>query len=180
MLLTMTLSASQRIEFNEAGDFFRLLAAGATLDVEFYKNGSKLCEADGVGSGYAERFLNNGFDKFVIQNGSSGQSIQFVTRLGNVVDYDSPSNNKGPATQSAVLVGTSNSTYSANPNRNYLLIQNVSASTIWINVAGNPANSFSGLELGPGASFEMSAFCTTSGLSFVASDANGKIIVLEA
>lgn len=129
MLISYQAAANSHSEFAELADFFRLLEAGAPVDLFFYYQGKEVSRSEGVVEGYAERF-GEPFDRFVIESPTQ-QSIQFVARLGNVVQYDKAPQgdtllvNDSAFTQSTVNVGVaSTSIAAANPQRRYLMLQN--------------------------------------------------------
>lgn len=189
MLNTVTLTAGQRIEFREPGDFFRVLAATAAITVEFYENGREIAEAVGVGAGYAEKFDLGQFDRIAITS-ATAQTIQFVTRLGNTVQYDAPptgsvsvTNTGGAFTQAAATVTTTAANLlAAKSNRRYLLIQNKDAAgIIYVNLAGAAATVAAGLKIDPGGSLEIDNYCPTGAISAIGSIAsNANVVVVEA
>ena len=83
------LVANQAIEFFSPGDFFRILASDGPLTVTFYAKGVELAEAESVTEGYAERFFNGGFDRVRLVSATT-QTVQVVSRLGSVVNFDAP------------------------------------------------------------------------------------------
>lgn len=87
MTRQVTLIAGEPQEFYEVADFFRLLSAVGPLTVEFYNGGREVSEAVGVSKGYAEKFDRGTFDRVRLLSATT-QAVQFVTRLGNVVQYD--------------------------------------------------------------------------------------------
>jgi hypothetical protein len=90
MHLSTTIAGGSRLEFTEAGDYFRLMEATAPLTVEFYHQGRMVSKAEDVGAGYAERFTGGrSFDRFVIAS-TTGQVVKIATRQGGEVFYDTP------------------------------------------------------------------------------------------
>lgn len=85
----ITLLAGVPQEFYEVADFIRILGASAPLTIEFYNQGREVAEAVGVSKGYAEKFDLGTFDRVRLVSATT-QDVQFVTRLGNVVNYDAP------------------------------------------------------------------------------------------
>lgn len=83
----ITLIAGEPQEFYEVGDFVRILAATDPLTIEFYSAGREIAEAINVSKGYAEKFDLGTFDRVRLVSATT-QAVQFVTRLGNVVQYD--------------------------------------------------------------------------------------------
>lgn len=154
MLVTTTMQAGAAgaQQYTERNDFFRLMEATGPVSVIFYDAGREVARSDSVKAGYAERFAQ-GFDSWRIES-PTAQTIQFVTRLGNSVNYDiaptgvvSGTVNVGnfPGTQPvsgtvnvgnlpsvsslftqavATVTTTSGQLLSARATRRYLLIQN--------------------------------------------------------
>jgi len=87
MSRTINLLAGVPQEFYEVSNFFRILAAAGPLSVEFYYMGREVAEALDVTDGYAERFETGVFDRVRLVS-PADQTVQFVQRLGNVVQYD--------------------------------------------------------------------------------------------
>lgn len=83
------IQAGLPVEFYEPGDFFRILASAAPVDVRFYRQGVEVGEALQVTEGYAERWRGLGFDRFIIASATT-QTLQVVARLGSDVFFDSP------------------------------------------------------------------------------------------
>ncbi len=187
MYVKQTINAGQRLEFIEASDFFRLLAAQNVVNVEFYKNGAEVSEVFEIGAGYAER-IPDGFDKVVIVS-STTQTIQFVTRKGADVRYDTPPNgnvivtNTGGAftQQASTVTNASGQLRAANAARRYLLIQNNDASgVIFIRLDGATATSGNGLRIPAGGSIELASFVPTGAITAIGSIAsNANVIVVE-
>lgn len=188
MINTIPLTAGQRVEFREPGDFFRVLAAAAALTVEFYENGREIAEAVGIGAGYAEKFERGTFDRIAITS-ATAQTVQFVTRLGNTVQYDSPptgdvnvKNTAGPFFQQLVWVYIgSSSIRPANANRRYLLIVNKHPTyPIEIFVNGTSASLGPGIRLNPGDSLEFNNFVPSGAITGVSDiDNNSQVLVVE-
>jgi hypothetical protein len=88
MLVTTTMQAGAAgaQQYTERNDFFRLMEATGPVHVIFYDAGREVARSNSVKAGYAERFAQ-GFDSWRIES-PTAQTIQFVTRLGNSVDYD--------------------------------------------------------------------------------------------
>lgn len=188
MLQTVTMTAGQRLEYTEVGDFFRILAGTAPVTVEFYRQGKEVAEAVGVGAGYAEKFDAGDFDKIAITS-ATAQTLQFVTRLGNVVQYDTPpvgqvtvTNNAGNFTQVVQTVGYASTTIkAANATRRYLLIQNNNATgAIYVNVAGAVASAGSGIFVDAGGSLEFQGYVPTGNINAMGLiESNPNIVVVE-
>lgn len=189
MHITFALTAGQRVEFYEPGDFFRLMAATAALNVIYYKNGKEVAEAEAVTVGYAEKFEGEGFDRFVIENGATAQTVTIASRNGSTVQYDTPPNGQVIVTNTGssswvhatrTVTTTNSSIANGNPLRRYLLIQNKDATgTIWVTL-GNTATQANGIKIEPGGSFEMTGFVTT-GIVYAIGDiaSNANIIVVD-
>ena len=191
MLLSLVMTANTPVTFNEAGNFFRLLNASAAVNVDFYKKGREIADAYGITGGYAESFEGD-FDSITLTS-PTGQTIQFVTRLGNKVSYDAPpvgnvvvtslTPSRAAATQAAATVtNASAQLVAAKSNRNYLLIQNNHASgKIFLNLAGAAATVAAGICIAPGGSYELNCNILT-GAVFAIGDiaSNPNIVVVEA
>lgn len=185
MLLTTTITAGNTLEFYEDADFFRLLDSASAITVRFYKQGAEVARAESVGEGYAEKFERGTFDRIQIDSAAT-QTIQFVTRLGNVVSYDTPpvgnvavTNNNGSFDQVSHTISTTSSTLrSSNPNRRYLLIQNRSSTeTLYVNLEGNTASTTSGLQIDPGGMLELATFVPTNTITARTGSASSSQIV---
>lgn len=189
MLNTVTMTAGQRLQFHEPGDFFRVLAATASLTVEFYANGKEIAEAIGVGAGYAEKFDLGQFDRIAITS-ATAQTIQFVTRLGNIVHYDAPpvgnvavTNTGGAFTQAqATVTNASAQVLAAKTNRRYLLIQNNDLTgVVYVAVDGGAATVADGIAIQPGGSLEFQGYVPTGAINAIGSIAsNANCVAVEA
>lgn len=196
MLVTTTMQAGAAgaQQYTERNDFFRLMEATGPVSVIFYDAGREVARSDSVKAGYAERFAQ-GFDSWRIES-PTAQTIQFVTRLGNSVDYDiaptgvvSGTVNVGnlPSVSSLftqaveTVTTTSGQLLAARATRRYLLIQNRNTSGfIYVNVTGAAATVAGGIELGPGDSYELATFCPTAAITAIGSIAsNPNVLVVE-
>lgn len=170
MLVNITTTAGKRLELSEVGDFFRLMKSTNPVKVEYYFQGRQIAQADGVGSGYAEKFLSDRFDRIAITS-DTAQALQFVSRLGNEVSYDAPPtgdvNIAAPALTWSSFAG---SVYPAGtaiaverPTRRYLLIQNNHATeTLSFSLTGHPmAGVDNRVHLLPGDSFVQDGLAVT-------------------
>ncbi len=188
MHMTTTLTAGQRLEFYERADFFRLMAATGAIDVQYYKNGALIAEGDNVTVGYAERFLNDQFDRVAITS-ATAQTITVATRLGNEVWYDTPPNGQVTVTNvsgafvNAQKTVTSSSTtmQAANALRRYLLIQNNDATgDIYVRLDGTAATLTTGVKIPAGGSYELAGFVPTGAITAIGSIAsNANIVTVE-
>lgn len=187
MLLTITISAGQTVEFHEAGDFFRLMQSNAAVNVKFFQGGSELVDSPGVNAGYCEKFRDS-FTRIQIYSGTS-QTIQFVSRLGNEVSYDGAvslvggsvaiSNMAGAFTSAAVTVTNASTTISTAKARRYLAIQNNdSAAIAYINLAGGTATTSNSIKLPAGASLIIDSYCPSNLITAIGSVASNANVVL--
>lgn len=190
MHISFALTAGQRVEFYEPGDFFRLMAATSDLTVEYYKNGKEIAEAVAVTVGYAEKFEEGGFDRFVITNGATAQTVTIATRNGSTVQYDTPPNGQVTVTNNAstsfthaqkTVTTTSSAMLTSNANRRYLLIQNRdTVGNIWVMLNGATATQAAGIKIEPGGSLELTPFCSTNFITAIGDIAsNANIMVVE-
>lgn len=187
MMQNITIQAGVPVPINEAGDFFRMLAATDPMDLRFYRNGKEVAEALQVGAGYAEQF-GEGFDRLVIESATT-QNIQFTVRLGNRVFFDAPPtgnvsvvNVRGAVTQAQKTVtNASAEMIAANTARRFLLIQNKSASgTLYLNLSGVAATTANGLQIGPGDSLSLENFVPTGAVHAIGDIAsNPDVVVVE-
>lgn len=187
MYVKQTINAGQRLEFIEASDFFRLLAAQNVVNVEFYRNGAEIAEVFEIGAGYAER-VPEGFDKVVIVS-TVTQTIQFVTRQGAEVRYDTPPNgnvivtNTGGAFthQVSTVTNASGQLRAANAARRYLLIQNNDASgDVFIRLDGATATVANGIKIAAGQALELTNYAPTGAITAIGSIvSNANVIVVE-
>lgn len=183
MHLTFNINAGQRVEFYERGDFFRLMDSSGPVSVEYYFNGKEVAEAVNVGEGYAERFLQGGFDRFAITS-AMAQTIQIAAREGGEVWYDTPpvgnvaiTNTNGAFTHASHTVTTTSGVLkNANPARRYLLIQNNDATGfVYVRFDGVAATTANAIKIEPGGSLELSNFVPTGeieAIGDIASNAN--------
>lgn len=190
MHLTMTLSAGQRVEFSELGDFFRLMAGTGTVTVQYYLNGAQVAEGTNVQVGYAERFTSGTFDRFAITNTSgASQSITVATRLGNEVHYDTPPNGQVTVTNTAgafsqaqkTVTNASGQLLAANTARRYLLVQNNdTAGVLYVKLDGSTATSATGITIQPGGSYECAGYAPTGAITAIGSIAsNANVVIVE-
>lgn len=179
MIETITINAGQRLEFYDRGDFFRLMEGQDPVQVTFYYNGQEVAEGDNVREGYAEKFDKGEFDRISITSATT-QVIQFVVRYGNVVAYDKTPegdvnilNVNGAFTHSSVAVSSSSvQLLAANPNRRYLLLQNLdSVVNVWIRLDGATATYGDGIELAAGSTFEIQGYAPTGKITAIGTGA---------
>lgn len=187
MLLTLTITAGAQVEFTEPGDFFRLMNAAYDVDVFFYRQGAEIARAESVSGGYAEKFTEQ-FDRVVLRSATT-QSVQFVTRAGNFVAYDTPPNGNvtitntgGAFTQAAATVtNASAQLLAANAARRYLLIQNNdSGGDIFVRLDGATATAANGIKIAAGGSYEGQGYVPTGAIVAIGSIAsNANIVTVE-
>lgn len=188
MIQNTSISAGATLQFSEDADFFRYLEGTAAITVRFYKNGAEVTIAEGVKPGYAEDFQAGNFDRLTITSDTT-QTIQFVTRLGNVVNYDAPptgavtlSGQVGAVTQAqATVTNASAQLLAAKANRKYLMIQNKdSGGDVYVNLAGAAATTANGVKIGPGDSLELATYCPSAAIFAIGSIAsNANVVVVE-
>ena len=182
MFQTITLTAGQRLEFHERGDFVRLMSATAPVTIDFYRAGAEIAEATSVGAGYAERFLGGEFDRLMVTS-ATAQTIQLVTRLGNEVLYDTPPvgnvqvtnapSVSGAFTQefravAPIAVGVSITMTLANANRRALHIQNISTVDIFLTFDGSTATT-NGFKLKPDQIIQFHGYAPTGQINMLSS-----------
>lgn len=182
MLQTINLDAGQGVEFAELGDFFRLLHASQALKVRFYLGGREVAIADGVTGGYAEQFREK-FDRVRLES-ATAQSVQFVVRDGNRVDFDQPPNGNvsGAFAHAAhVVTNASGQLLAANVVRRYLLVQNNDAGgDVWVRVDGAAAVVGQGVKIAPGGSWEIAGYVPTGAVMAIGSVAsNANVVTVE-
>lgn len=188
MHLTTTLTAGQRIEFFGQGDFFRLMAATAAIDISYYNNGREIAEANGVQVGYAEKFEEMNFERISITS-ATAQTITFATRLGNQVWYDTPPNGQVTVTNvngaftnlQATVTNASTTIDAASPSRRYLLIQNNDATgDIYVRLDGGVATLLTGVKIPAGGSYELTGFVPNGAITAIGSIAsNANVVIVE-
>lgn len=187
MYQPLTLAAGVAVEFQEESDFFRVLdAPAADLTLIFYKQGKEVGRAQNVGSGYAETFRNESFDKIRISS-TAGGLVNFVTRLGNEIRYDKPptgnvSLGNGAFTQAQKTVtNASAQLLAANGSRRYVLIQNNDASgDIYVTLDGSAATTAKGVKIAAGGSMELQGYVPNGAINAIGSIAsNANIVVVE-
>lgn len=174
LTINTQITAGHTIKFVDQGNFLRVMSAAAALTVRTYKNGQVLTESVGVGAGYAEEFSDN-FNEVEIYSATT-QTIQLVLRLGSKVYFDAPptgnvniTNVNGVFTQSRASVSNTNTQIlAANANRRYLLIQNNDTlQALRITLDNSAATITQGFRLEPGASIDLSNFCTSSAVNVI-------------
>jgi hypothetical protein len=183
MNINQLLAAGIPAEFNEVGNFFRVMAAtGETLKIEFYRMGSKLGDAENVGAGYAERFEEN-FDKVVITS-TAAQTVRAVSRLGNDVRYDTPPVGNVAVTNAPALNGAfvnaqktvtnaSAEMLAANAARRYLLIQNRDGTgDIYVTLDGSAATTGNGIKIEAAGSLELQGYVPIGAINAIGTIAN--------
>lgn len=187
MLTSQAIAAGGMLEFQESGNFFRLLATGGDVTIRFYRKGAQFADAVGVSAGYAETF-GEGFDKITIES-VTAQTVKFAIRLGSQIRFDMPpqgnvsvTNFSGSVVQSKKTVtNAAGDLLAANPARRYLLIQNNDAAgVVFINFSG-AATAANGLKIAPGGNYTADAsFCPVNAISAIGSIAsNANVIVVE-
>lgn len=163
MFITLNMAAGQRVEFREAFDFIRVMDAASTINVEFFRDGREVDEANGVGVGYSEKFAKS-CDMVAITNGATAQAVSFATRLGSAVAYDRPPTGAVSVTDVAqcpdiaegtISVGTASTILGGwSPRRRSVLIQNQSdTATIWVSFNNGLATVGNGFRIRPGETF---------------------------
>lgn len=166
MIVTTTLQAGQIYTYTEDGDFFRFLEGSAAITVRYYRNGAEVAAAESVRPGYAEQFKAGAFNSFTITSAYT-QIVQFVSRNGNAVVYDTAptgqvtlSGNQGVMFQGRKTVTwESAQLLPANSERQYLLIQNKDdEATVFVNLAGDECTIENGIQISPGAFLELTNF----------------------
>lgn len=188
MLNTVTITAGATVEFSEQADFFRLMAASSAVDVFFYERGAEVSRAEGVSGGYAETF-DRRYDRVTIKSAVT-QTIQYVSRLGNRVQYDTPPNgnvtvtnvNGAFANSAKTITNADGLLLAANAARRYLLIQNNDlAGVIYIRLDGGTATAATGARIGPGGSLEIQGYAPSGAIRAIGDIAsNANIVVVEA
>lgn len=188
MQINTTISAGQRLEFFDRGDFLRILSATNNLTVEFYKNGVEVAEASNIGAGYAEKFAE-WFDKIAITSDTT-QAIQVVIRLGNDVRYDTPPNGNVTIIAAAstftntqkTVTTTSATIVAANAGRRYLMIQNNDATgDIFVRLDGVTATAATGIKISASGSLELQNLVPSTAITAIGNIAsNANIVVVEA
>lgn len=142
MYQKLALQAGQAAEFVEQADFFRVMKMSqADLTVIFYRMGAEIARAENVGSGFAER-APEGFDKLRLVSAVGG-TLEYVTRIGHEVRYDTPPNGAVVITQgslvsqSAITVGVAAAPLAAvNGDRKSLRVFNNGAADVYLGGAG--------------------------------------------
>lgn len=177
------------VEFNEAGDFFRIVDSQADdITVRFFSHGQEIARAENVGEGYSEQFGVQ-FDSIKIKSTAGGNAVAFVIRYGSKVGYDKPptgtvtlSGQSGAVVQSTATVTSASATLLAgNAGRRYLLIQNNHATgIIYVTLDGQTATAALGVKIAAGASLEIQGFSPTGIINAVGSVAsNAAVVVAE-
>ncbi len=188
MQINTTISAGQRLEFFDRGDFLRILSATYNLTVEFYKNGIEVAEATNIGAGYAEKFAE-WFDKIAITSDTT-QAIQVVIRLGNDVRYDTPPNGNVTIIAAAstftntqkTVTNASATLVNANAGRRYLMIQNNDPSgDIYVRLDGIASTLVTGVKIAAGGALELQNLVPSTAITAIGNIAsNTNIVVVEA
>lgn len=185
MYQRVTLAAGVAVEFQEASDFFRMLeGAQADASVIFYSQGKEVSRAENIGEGYSERFSVGGFDKVRLESAAGGV-FEFVTRLGNQVDYSkAPTGDVNilnlPADQGAfyqerATIGNGGSTQirPAKADRRFLFVQNNDPIAVMRVMLGAAASASIGVRLQPGEHFKIEGFCSNQSVNCILETAAG-------
>jgi hypothetical protein len=179
MTITVNMAANQRLEVQEVGDFFRVMESSLPITVEFYLHGKKIATAVNVRSGFAETFVNGGYDRYVLVNGATVQSVQYAARLGSSILYDVPpvgnvaiTNASGAFTQSAIAVTSAGVVVSAaNASRRIgQFINTDPVAVMLLTVDGSVPGAANGIPLEPGEVWENPAMYCPTGAIRVKSD----------
>jgi len=179
MIINETIPAGGMLEYTEEADFFRILAAGGTLDVIFYRQGREVARAEQIGAGYSEQFTH-AFDKIRITSAAQN-TFSLALRLGNTITYDMPPNGAVNGSFNQIIktvTPTSAQILPANSARRYLLIQNRSPDKEAF-ISLNGANALSnGLCIEAGGSIELSGFVPVGAVTAAAQD-NLNVVIVE-
>lgn len=188
MIVTTTLKAGQIYPYTEDGDFFRFLEGAAPITVHYYRNGAEVAAAEYVRPGYAEQFKAGGFNSFTITS-EQAQIIQFVSRNGNAVVYDTAPTGKVSLSgnQGVLFQGRKTVTWEsaqllpANPNRQYLLLQNKDdAATVFVHLGGDECTIENGIQISPGAFLELTNFLPSTPITAMCDlEKNDFLVVVE-
>lgn len=184
MLLTTTIQAGATLEFYENGDFFRLLECNNPVTLRAYHMGAEVVNAEGISEGYAEKFAEQ-FTSIKITSATT-QTIQFVTRLGNVVSYDAPPVGaalNGAFTQAQKTVtNASGQLLDGNGSRRYILIQNNNASgDIYITLDGSEATVAKGIKIAADNAYELQGYVPNGAINAIGNLAsNTNVVIVEA
>ena len=176
-----TIAANATWRISAAGGFFRVMSAGAAIEIEAFKNGSQQAEIQNVKGGLWRR---GDFDELIVTNLTAAQNNVEIVTDENEMGYDSfsISGNQGAYTQAAATVtNTSAQLVAANSARRYLLIQNKDASRdIYVNLTGVAATTANGIKIPAGGSLELANYCPTAAVFAIGSIAsNANIVVVE-
>lgn len=187
MLITMTIGAGDTVRFVELADFFRLLATDAEVDVRFFRDGADVVEAPGVSEGYGEKFFER-FDAFEISSATE-QTIRFVTRLGNTVQYDAPPtgdvnvvNVSGAHVNSRATVLSSgvSTLRAANATRRFLLLQNNDSSVaLRVTCDGSIPTASQGIRVEAGGALLLDAYPPTGEIKAIAESGAGVAVEIQ-
>ena len=185
---TVSIASSGILTINSKGDFFRIMDASYAVSVKFYLAGREVADSPLVKTGYAETFLETGFDRVVITNGATAQVIQFVIRAGSRIEYDTPpvgnvnvTNSAGVYTQAAKTITSAGMTVSAaNAARRAGELFNIDASgTIYLTLDGSAATAANGIPIGPNQSFPLPAFAATGAINAKSTTATCAAVWIE-
>lgn len=192
MYQSQNFQAGVGLEFQEPADFIRILEAPAPdIELIFYRQGAEVARAQNVGAGYAEK-LAVSFDKVRITS-TAGGLVEFVTRLGAMVNYDKPptgqisgtvdvANWQGAFTsEQKTVTSASGQLLAANAARRYLLVQNNDASgVIYVNLGGAAATTTNAVRLLAGASLEITGYVPSGAITAIGSIAsNANVVTVE-
>jgi len=187
MLLTISIGAGATVKFVELADFFRLLSTQADVDVRFFREGADVVETPGVSAGYGERFSER-FDAFEISS-ATAQTIKFVTRLGNVVQFDAPPtgdvnvvnvNGAHANTRATVLSSGVSTLAAANAARRFLLLQNNDASVaLRVTCDGVDPTTTEGVRVEAGGSLLLDVYPPTGAVKAIAESGAGVAVEIQ-
>lgn len=188
MSITFTLAAGETKEFNEVGDFLRVMSASGALDVEYYRAGRIVADADDVVAGYAEKF-SEPFDRFTVGS-VGGDTVHVMTRSGSEVFFDATPavnislkavNGAFENTQKTVT-NASGQLLAGNALRRTLIVQNNDAAgIIYVTMDGSAATAANGVKLTPGSLILLDVFCPVGAINAIGDIAsNANVVVVEA
>lgn len=174
---TATFQAGEGKDFVDLGDFFRVLAATAPLDVIFYHQGREVSRAEGIGLGYWEEFQNGErFDRVHVTS-SGAQTIKLAMRFGSHVGYDIPptgnvtlSGMQGAFTQARQNVDavTVVQLLAANAARRRLMVQNnTGAQYLRVTLDGSAPTAANGFRLVPGDLLDIDGYLCTGAVKAI-------------
>jgi hypothetical protein len=179
---TILITAGQTIRMDFGGDYFHLLETTAGVDIDFLKNNSVQSTASNMEFGFFSQ-PKEGFDGIALTSATT-QTVKIAVGYGaggynRTMGSVQITGQQGAFSAIAHAVSSTATTLiAANPYRKYLLIQNQDAAvTVGVSIGAGAY-----INLAPGDSYELAAYCTSDSIGIDAlpyGGAGAAVVVVE-